>query len=120
MGPTPASSRDPLSEFVAHTVEVVQRHDRELGALQERVGGVLTAEAACRDRQTRAWERLAGELEGIRANIGKIATGQEKHAQEHAVERAGFTRTDKTLDVVLKFLSPILVLALGAWLKWGQ
>jgi mannose-6-phosphate isomerase-like protein (cupin superfamily) len=113
-------SRDPLSEFVAHTVEVVQRHDRELGELQERVGGVLTAEAECRDRQTRAWEKLGTELEGIRSTIGKLATGQAEHAKTHEVERAGVTRQDHTLETVLKYLTPLLVVALGAWLKLSQ
>lgn len=119
MAPTELS-RDPLSEFVSRGLGVLETHSTEIALLKQELAHVTAADVECRKRQADAWEKLAVELEGIRANIGRIASGQAEHAKQHDVEAAGVTRQDKTLDVVLKFLSPLLVLALGAWLKWGQ
>jgi hypothetical protein len=63
---------------------------------------------------------LERRMEKLEVVVTKACESIHTHIEESRVEKAGTTRRDMLADTLLKYLTPILILVLGWWLKAGS
>jgi hypothetical protein len=119
MAPTPAFSRDPLSEFAERGLTVLETHGTEIALVKQRVDAVEKRDGECRNSQAESWREAFRKMGETDKAVRDLAQSVQLHIEADTraatrEDRQG-TRRVQTIVALIGACALVLGSLFSAW-----